>query len=285
MSLLTYVTLYTSIVALSYVLILHVGAESGSRNEPSVIRIRLKKIIAISIANLIIAPIVLIYWLKLIPDLNSFFLIMGFKNIFKVKSLIEVQKTLSLFMILFIGPLSQTITDFRLEEHYSSYIEIVRDLLFAPMTEELFFTSLALGSFLSYELSKQAVPVYSPTVFSGDNSIDPYLKLTPLLFGFAHLHHAIEMFKSSVPILQIVIICGFQCLYTTLFGYLTNLIFVNTGSIWCCFIAHAFCNFMGLPSLNIEGSLSRKISYWFLLVFGIVGFGVYFDKLTYDHAK
>lgn len=274
--------LYSSIVASSYVVCLHYHGLKGNRNDPKIIKFRIKRIILITVINLILAPFILVKVLKTAPDVISCFQILGLKNIFIKKNVFDMLKTLYLFMILFCGPLLELILEKDFINEYMSWIEACRDLFVAPLTEEFFYTSLTTGSILAFELSKlDTDSIYSPTVFYGNESIDTYLKLSPLFFGFAHLHHSLEMLKQGRSYIQVVVTCGFQCLYTTLFGYLTNRVFVNTGSVWCCFIAHAFCNFMGLPNLNPKGCILYKLTYWGLLIFGAFNFNLNFDKLTH----
>lgn len=275
--------IYITLVAYSYVFSLHFHALKGYRNDPIIMKFRIKRILIVSVINLALAPIILIYIIKTVPDLSSLIEILGFRNIFKIKNFFNMLKTLYLFMILFSGPLMDEIFNPKLFHNYLTNLEIFRDLIIAPFTEELFYTSLTTGPILAWELSQQTNQTqYLPTLFYDSKSINSYLKVTPLLFGFAHLHHAVEMKRSGFKIFKIIITCGFQCIYTTLFGYLTNRIFINSGSVWCCFIAHSFCNFMGLPKLDASGCLSYRITYWSLLIIGIFYFSLNFTKLTYS---
>lgn len=275
--------IYVTFVAYSYVFFLHFHALKGYRNDPIIMKFRIKRIIIVSIINLLLAPIILIYIIKTVPELTSLIKILGFRNIFKIKNFFNMLKTLYLFMILFSGPLLDEFFNPKLFHNYFTNLEIFRDLIIAPFTEEIFYTSLTTGPILAWKLSQESNQTqYLPTLFYDSKSITPFLKLTPLLFGFAHLHHAIEMKRNGFKISKIILTCGFQCIYTTLFGYLTNRIFVNTGNIWCCFIAHSFCNFMGLPKLDVNGCLSYRITYWSLLIIGILYFSSNFTKLTYS---
>jgi prenyl protein peptidase len=71
----------------------------------------------------------------------------------------------------------------------------------------------------------------------------------PLYFGISHLHHLIEFRithpNTAIPILLIRLL--FQFAYTTLFGWFAQFVFLRTGNVWACVVAHGFCNFMGLP--------------------------------------
>lgn len=280
--------IYISCVSYSYVLFIRIGAKPGDRNHPAVIKSRIIRVLLVTLINLIVAPYILMSYLKIIPNITSFYEVMGLTDLTKVENLIPIFKTLLIFMILFIGPIFELLLDFDyFGSQYSSNLQIFRDLFIAPITEEFFYTSLTMGSLLSYKLSlnlslSSNTLIYSPKPFHNDPSVSKYLLLSPLFFGFAHLHHGIELRQQGMKLFQVLAICGFQCLYTTLFGYLTNLVFVNTGSLWCCFIAHSFCNFMGFPTLSINGNKFIKLVYYSLLIFGIYGFGKWFDKLTFD---
>lgn len=39
----------------------------------------------------------------------------------------------------------------------------------------------------------------------------------------------------------------FQFTYTSLFGFFVAFVFLRTGNIYACIVAHTFCNWMGLP--------------------------------------
>lgn len=277
---------YVSIVAYSYVFSLHIKAVQGYRDDPIIIIFRTKRIALVTIANLLLAPFVLVHVLKTVPDVKSVFRILGILDFFHLEVFSKMLKTLFLFMMLFSGPLLDRIVNQEYMERYSSTIEMLRDLLIAPLTEEFVYTSLTTGSILAYELSKKplaylATPYYSSTEFHNKKEFDIYLKLSPILFGFAHLHHAIELRRQNNSWGQIIITCVFQSIYTTFFGYLTNRVFVNTGSLACCFVAHSFCNYMGFPKLSVSGCNSYKIIYWALLLFGVSSFSSRFDKMTY----
>lgn len=278
--------LHVLFVAISYVIAIHLKAKSGDRNDPSIIQSRLIRVSIASIIFILLTKYVLIYLLHTIPNEIAVHQILGLKNPFTQHCLCQVFNTLKLFMILFMGPLSELILSFiyspSFESSYDSFYEVLRDLVIAPLTEEIFYTSLTTGPLLAYKLYQRGgSSTYEPTVFHNDNSISLILQLNPLLFGFAHLHHGYEMYHKGYRLAQIIGLCGFQCLYTTLFGYLTNLIFVNTGNIWCCFIAHSFCNFMGFPNISVKGNIFHMVFYWFLLILGVNSFGALFDKLTF----
>lgn len=73
--------------------------------------------------------------------------------------------------------------------------------------------------------------------------------ITPLYFGIAHIHHFYEftLTHPRVPYLHALLNSLFQLAYTTLFGWYANFVFVRTGNLLAVILAHAFCNWMGLP--------------------------------------
>ena len=280
---------YVLFVGGSYVVAIHLAAPKGPRNDPRIIKSRVIRVSLVSILQYHLAQYILVGKLRVVPNNNALLQILGLKSLYSAESSKQIYNTLKLFLILFAGPVLDLVIecDFNFYSHYASISEAIRDLLVAPLTEEFFYTSLTTGSLLAFELSKrnqEDLTSYSPALFYKDPSITRYLELSPLVFGFAHLNHGIEMYRAGHYWGQIIGVCGFQCLYTTLFGYLTNRVFVNTGNFWCCFAAHSFCNFIGFPKLTTEGRLPYKILYWGLLLAGIYGFGSMFDELTYGKA-
>jgi len=89
------------------------------------------------------------------------------------------------------------------------------------------------------------IPLHVLARFSGKQIVF----LTPLYFGIAHLHHLYEfrITHSEVPLFVAVFRSLFQFTYTSLFGFFAAFVFVRTGNVYTCILAHAFCNWMGLP--------------------------------------
>jgi prenyl protein peptidase len=73
--------------------------------------------------------------------------------------------------------------------------------------------------------------------------------LTPLYFGIAHIHHLYEfrITHPEVPFFVAVLRSLFQFTYTSLFGFFASFVFIRTGNVYTCILAHTFCNWMGLP--------------------------------------
>lgn len=73
--------------------------------------------------------------------------------------------------------------------------------------------------------------------------------LTPLYFGIAHVHHLYEFHIThpEVPMLMATLRSLFQFTYTSLFGFFATFLYLRTGNVYTCILAHTFCNWMGLP--------------------------------------
>ncbi|KAJ6264776.1 LOW QUALITY PROTEIN: hypothetical protein Dda_0928 [Drechslerella dactyloides] len=195
-------------------------------------------------------------------------------------SIVDVAKTLALTMVLFAGPLAETLwlereegVDFVQDARYAlgswigwrNYV-VVRILLLippasrGPWAEEVTFRSHIL-----------AVHLCTPNPSLGHLTLT-----TPLYFGIAHLHHLYEfaLTHPDLPLTLAVVRSLVQFCYTTLFGWFAAWVFLHTGSLWAAVAAHSFCNVMGLPRFwgPLEGAGWRTGVYYGLLVLGVVGF-------------
>ena len=165
--------------------------------------------------------------------------------------LVDIAKVLGLAMVLFTCSLYENIlvdgewrdwspSAFK-EAVFDSWIGY-RNLVIAPVSEEIVFRSLTIPLFLLARMSPTRI------VF-----------LTPLVFGLAHVHHLVEFLQSrtpegrrfpSLPIwINGIVRSLFQFTYTSLFGFFAAFVFLRTGNIWAVIIAHGFCNRMGVPRL------------------------------------
>ncbi|ODQ82546.1 hypothetical protein BABINDRAFT_29813 [Babjeviella inositovora NRRL Y-12698] len=256
-------------ISVSYVLgiYLHNRNSHFPRDSPVTIRNRIKSVSIVTLANIILVPLVLCWLdpyytlpqafsrLGLIPGASLHF---GFESL--VSSVGDVFKCWLLLAVLYIGPIldytlfdrKYAMADFR--DNFTTLIG-VRNHIVAPITEELVYTSCILNVCLLANMTLQNMIVY-----------------TPLLFGVAHLHHGWEMHQAGGTLRKIAVICTFQMAYTSVFGMLTNFIFLRTGSVWCCVVVHGFCNLMSFPSHDVSPKYGWGYAYYGLLVFGIYGF-------------
>ncbi|KAL1617282.1 CAAX prenyl protease [Neofusicoccum ribis] len=156
-------------------------------------------------------------------------------------SIPDIFKTLLLLCVLFAGPLFENgivdgdwrdwIVGRHVNETLSSWIGW-RNFVVGPTTEELIWRSLMIPLHLSAHVSP------TTAVF-----------VTPLYFGIAHVHHFYEfrITHPHTPVIAGVARSLFQFTYTSLFGFFASFVFVRTASLPAVIIAHAFCNWMGLP--------------------------------------
>jgi len=137
----------------------------------------------------------------------------------------------------------------------------LRNFVIAPVTEELLFRSciLAIGR------------------LSGQTN-GAMIFLSPLWFGIAHLHHALEMYhqngKTSQAFRNALVVCAIQLTYTTVFGWISAFLMVRTGSVLPCITSHVFCNLMGLPTPGADSENMPKYKgvIWGMHVVGVIGF-------------
>lgn len=74
--------------------------------------------------------------------------------------------------------------------------------------------------------------------------------ITPLFFGIAHFHHLIEHLRQGMRKSLAIQMSCVQFAYTSIFGIYSAYLFLRTGHFVAPFIAHAFCNHMGLPDVQ-----------------------------------
>lgn len=164
-------------------------------------------------------------------------------------SLIDIAKLLGLVAVLFVGPLFKSlIAEGEWREITPSNIkaELIdswvgyRNIIVAPLSEELVFRSLVISLYLLAKVSPTRI------VFT-----------TPLIFGGAHLHHLAANVRSRTPPgrkspplaiwLQCIAVSLFQFAYTSLFGFFAAFALLRTGNFYGVVLVHSFCNWVGVP--------------------------------------
>ncbi|CEP65023.1 CAAX prenyl protease LALA0_S17e00430g [Lachancea lanzarotensis] len=290
-------------VSLSYVVAIHmrfgsIGALKTRRDDPSVIKSRVRRVTCISALNLILVPFFIslsgytsfkdAFWsLGLIP--GGYYDVNGSKLTFDFRGYLHgILQVLGLACILYCGPLLDNCVYYLVVpgENFRSLLQDLkneiftiwgfRNYVFGPLSEELFFTSFLVNCILLMQ-------PYSATLKS-------VLWISPLFFGLAHVHHGWEMHSiglySPAQIFATVLL---QFTYTTIFGAFTNFVFLRSGrNFWACVLLHTFANYMGLPqgselAVWLESNHKRvalrsflgsifKYGYVALLVLGMVGF-------------
>lgn len=176
----------------------------------------------------------------------------------------SIGRSVSLICTLYVGPiflyLQETHLDFSTLfddlTHLFGTLWGFRDHVFAPVTEELLYRSVILT-------------ILDP--FVGRSTA---VLAAPLLFGFAHVHHAYELLtRHKLPWLQVALTCTFQLTYTTLFGMLASKLFFEELCFWAPCAVHVTCNLIGFPETALEGhGPAFRAFYYALLVAGVCGF-------------
>ncbi|KAJ4369892.1 CAAX prenyl protease [Neocucurbitaria cava] len=205
-----------------------------TRDAPSSIRARTR---AVTFSTLVCSVITVLVLYKHDVSATEIARLLGLWPV----SLFDTARSMLLVAILFAGPLFEygVVNDgwkdwIRLRgvhETLSSWIGY-RNFIVGPVSEELVWRSCI-------------VPLHVLAHFSGTQIIF----LTPLYFGIAHLHHLYEfrITHPEVPLFVAILRSLFQFTYTSLFGFFAAFVFIRTGSVYTCMLAHTFCNWMGLP--------------------------------------
>jgi len=233
------------------------SSQTVNRNSPSSIKARSRAVLL----TCVISTAITLYVLA-VPGLANDSEIKHVLGLWPI-DLYDVAKTMLLVCVLFIGPLFEVaiVEDSWREWGLANFKQTVfdswtgwRNLVVGPVSEELVFRSLAISLFLLAQADPRTI------VFG-----------TPLIFGLAHLHHLSEWIlmhqrngQSWLSTLSTpnVIIPGvartlFQLVYTSLFGFFVAFVFLRTGNIYSCILAHSFCNWMGLP--RFWGRVGRDV--------------------------
>lgn len=244
-------------ISASYVVPLYTTSKDSlnfktKRDDPRIIMMRMKRLSLMMSVNLILIPS-----LETLLGLNEMTVVQNFLNLgllpgfqystrpsFDIHNTFEgITKSLWLVSLLFVGPLSDNLiyyflrprallVEFR-DEFWNLWS--FRNFCFAPLTEEIFYTSMLLNIYLATrDHLSWGILLWQPSLF----------------FGIAHAHHAYESYQSGEYTLPAILVSTiFQVTYTTLFGALTNFIYISSGgNTWACIALHSFCNILGFPS-------------------------------------
>ncbi|KAJ2859641.1 CAAX prenyl protease, partial [Coemansia asiatica] len=90
----------------------------------------------------------------------------------------------------------------------------MRNFVVGPVTEELVFRSSVVALWTASGISTNR------TIF-----------LSPLIFGLAHIHHAVSQYRDGRPLKVVLLGTVFQFVYTTLFGWFAVALLIRTKSI------------------------------------------------------
>ncbi|XP_064483842.1 CAAX prenyl protease 2-like [Ornithodoros turicata] len=260
-------TLWSFMLAVTYVGSLYIWRTKDHRDHPSTIKRRFVSVFII----ICISPLFVTFG----ADLHHF------KQGTRISSLLGLRSTgwiqaailpLFLTMVLFAGPLAVHYCDgvwsLYLEPRYwySNLKNLIwiRNHVVAPFSEEFTFRACML-------------PILVPCL--GERSA---VIIGPLFFGVAHFHHLIEKMTRTSNMKFAIMQSLFQFAYTTIFGAYSVYLFLRTGHFIAPFIAHAFCNHMGFPDFGEVFSYKQPTLTFLLLAFavGLVGWLLLAEPLT-----
>lgn len=248
-----WLSLYISGSYVAAIYATHKGSENypSGRDDPRVIRRRIKRVCLISLLNIFKIPWILHSQSQNLSYTQAFLnlgLIPGYYRDDRWDLGIyfyDIGRVVTLIFMLYVGPLLDSFLYLvfasrkrGLREFKNEVASIwgIRNYIFAPFTEELFYTSMILNTYLALKPR-------------GELNFSLLIWQTPLFFGLAHLHHAYELHQQGMMTWPAILLNTlFQTTYTTLFGSLTNYIFIKSGgNLWACIVVHAICNYMGFP--------------------------------------
>lgn len=246
------------------------------RDAPSVIRARIRSVTLACAASLLLTAYLLTTHAHATP--RDLLRLWGLWPL----SLLDTVRLPALVALLFAGPLFKsllaegayrTLTPTTLKAELWTSWTGYRNLIAAPVSEELVFRSLV----ISLHLAARVPP--TRIVFT-----------TPLVFGAAHLHHLAANLRACTPagsaapppgaVLQCVAVSLFQLGYTSAFGFFAAFALLRTGNLPAVVLVHGFCNAMGVPQFwgRVEGGDGEElgvewtVAYYALLVAGAGGF-------------
>ncbi|CAI5759126.1 unnamed protein product [Candida verbasci] len=238
--------LLSIIIASSYVLAIYYeqpqNLKNLNRNNLQVLKYRLKRVSLLCALLILIIPNI-IGESSYVENLKSIGIIpKNLKSIGNSLIFILIIYSSSIFKLLYTS--NYQLIDF--DQHWLIHF---RDYIFAPITEELIYRGIVI--FVS--------------------GIKWY---TPFLFGIAHLHHGYQMYTEQQPIFRIFLVVLLQLSYTSLFGYLSQKIYVKYDyNLWCSILTHSICNLFGLPELKLDCKCpGGNIIFYTLLVIGFIAF-------------
>ncbi|KAI8379439.1 uncharacterized protein BYT42DRAFT_326952 [Radiomyces spectabilis] len=248
------------------------------RDHPSVMASRIKAVSLASCLTCLTIYALVIPHIPVTQQIDRFKTILGLR--WSVHELYAVLSPLLLVIFLFLGPLSimyfEKVLPFQANFSFQHDVKDVffsllgqRNYVVGPITEEIVFRACMLATLYHANFSKGYL------IFA-----------SPLYFGLAHIHHAVETYRqmggTRKALQQAIIMSAFQFAYTTIFGWYVSFIFLRTGNLVSPIVCHVFCNIMGFPDLSgmhMLKPVQQKVI-WVCFIVGIVLFGALLIPMT-----
>lgn len=244
------------------------GASSHNRDDPEVIKKRLLSITVVTCTS----PFGLYLFNDPSVEGPPLLTWLGFPMTSLCSFLLALILPLSLAAIFFAGPIFMLVQNPRWADDFvqqwrSDPLPNIRNVIVAPLCEELVFRACV-----------------CPILLAGGWSISSTVIIAPLLFGGAHMHHMLGMMRSrGLGVRESLLNACFQLSYTTVFGCLTGLVFFRTGHTIACILVHSFANIMGFPDLSWIGQdppHPQKMTLSALFIGGIIAYVILFMPFT-----
>lgn len=266
--------LWSLVLSATFVASLHfwrcLGFEDHNRNNPATIKRRFVSTLCSCIVGAL-----LIFFLSERAKGTSNELRMSYAEFLALSSTDILRACLCCLATsatIFLGPIVQ-----HLLNYYEGYvplhsadttIQTIRNLVLAPMTEELFFRACLIRLWDSAG--------YSATFICAGS---------PWFFALAHTHHFIEHVRNHADRCVAFAQVAFQVFYTCLFGMYASFLLLRTGSTVAVILTHSFCNLQGFPDVGVFADKNHDLRrHWRMLatlyVIGLVGFLCLLEPLT-----
>jgi prenyl protein peptidase len=132
----------------------------------------------------------------------------------------------------------------------------VRSLIVAPFAEEWSFRACTIPIIIVCCGFSASAAVF----FAG------------LSFALAHVHHYLDHVRNGMTPEHALREILLQLSYTSVFGALEAVLFLQTGSYFGIVLPHIFCNFMGVPNMHWiqDSNILRKQLIAFFFLAGII---------------
>lgn len=148
----------------------------------------------------------------------------------------------------------------------------IRNLLFAPVSEELVFRSLIVAVMVSSYVTQREASSDALTETSFDvvaeGRVWSLCVLVPGWFALAHIHHLLEkIIVQKQSLAPALIGTAVQLTYTSIFGAIATYLYLRSACIVAPIVSHMICNYVGLPDVSFifppGDKNATEISYMF----------------------
>lgn len=244
-------------IASSYVFAIYFAqpahVRNKQRNDLEVVKYRVKRATILCCVLLVVIPNLIEG--SYLDNIRSLGIIPGYTTTYSLaKDYKIILESLYFILTLYSSSIYQglLIQDVEFITRDENILYHIRDHILAPISEELIYRGMVL--------------------LVVEKNAPQFIKFTPYLFGIAHIHHGLQLYKQNIPLGDIAITTLFQFLYTSIFGIFCNYYYLQIAekNLWSTIMIHAVCNFFGFPSLTVQTNHTlHKITYYSLIALGV----------------